>query len=861
MLNLHFPLWLLPRRSRTEANKLCNTGLAVAVVLVYENWIGTFGGAVETWIKNVRFAIRRLRRRPLFTVIAVLTLAIGVGANSAIFTLVNAALYRQLPLERPHELVDVYRSVVGFSHATFSYPDLVELREDTRDVFSDLGGSRLALLQADTETGVEALPAEVVTGNYFPMLGVKAHLGRTLLIEDDVAPGGHPVVMLGYAYWQRRYGGDEEIVGQQIQLNGRAYQIIGVAPRSFTGTLRSIMPDIYAPVMMTNHLQPGDLDELVERGNNSTFLKARLRSGVTLAQAETALAHSEQAFKESYPEQWPVSDEIHLVPTADVIMNPMVDSYLKAAAFMLLAVVGLVLLITCANLASFLLAQMAERRKEIALRLALGSARRQLFGQLLTESLLLSTLDGAAGIALGVLLLRILVNADLPLPFPLALDLGLNGPVVVFSLGITLLAGLIFGLVPALQASRIQVNSVLRAASVGSGGERGSGRLRNGLVSTQVAVSMLLLLGAGLFLRTLQARTAVDPGFGYQPAALMTVQIPSDRYTEEQGRTFWREYFDRLQGLPGVEAAGLTGDINLSVFNNWSMPIEVAGVDPEPGMDFHPVDWSAVSQGFLAANGIAIVEGRPFDSQDGAEGEPVAIVSQAMAERFYPGRSAVGATFRSNDVEHTIVGVARDSKIRSLGEEPRSFVYRPFEQNYSSFMTVVASTTGDPEKLALDMLALSRSLDPEVQVFETKSMERHLAVALLPHRLAALVVSAFSGIALLLASIGLYGMVSYSVASRQREVGIRMSLGADPQSISKLLVKNGLVTAAIGGVVGLLLGALGARWIASLLFGVGSWDPITFLVVPLILGVVTVLAAWLPARRASRLDPVRALRN
>jgi predicted permease len=398
-------------------------------------------------------------RKPLFTAVAVVSLAIGIGANTAIFSLVNAVILRDLPVERPEELVDIYRSVAGFSHATFSYPDYLDVGRDGEELFSDVALSRLAFVQTDTDDGVELLPGELVSGNFFPMLGVPAVVGRTLLPEDDVSPGGHPVVMLGHAYWQRRYGGDPGVVGDEIRLNGRSYAIVGVAPEAYTGSLRGIMPDVYAPYMMVGQLNPSDYDEIESRGSQSLFLKGRLRPGIGLLQAQGWADRLAANFREQYPGNWMADNEITLVATADVIMNPMVDRYILPAAGLMMVVVGLVLLIACANLASFLLAQAADRKKEIAVRLALGAKRRRLIGQLLTESTLLAGVGGLAGVGVAALMLQALVKADLPLPFPIALDLSMDVLVLGFGLSVTLGAGLLFGLVPALQASGVRWSS------------------------------------------------------------------------------------------------------------------------------------------------------------------------------------------------------------------------------------------------------------------------------------------------------------------------------------------------------------------------------------------------------------------
>ncbi|GMR12207.1 MAG: ABC transporter permease [Gemmatimonadota bacterium] len=814
---------------------------------------------MDRLIRDIRFATRRLFKKPVFAITAIVSLAVGIGANTAIFSLVNAIIIRDLPFDRPEELVDVYESMEGFSHGTSSLPDIEDIRRESSEVFTDVVASRLAFIQTDVDGGIEMVTGELVSGNYFPLIGVNAQIGRTLLPEDDVTPDGHPVVMLGNSYWQRRYGGDPSVIGESIQLNGRAYTIVGVAPEDYSGSLRGLTPAVYAPIMMVGHLQSGDVDELKARGNQSAFGKARLREGVTLAQAEAVVARIAQAQREQYPGYWTADNEIVLVPTNEVIMNPMIDRFLAPAAGLMMTVVGLVLLIACANLASFLLAQAADRRKEVAIRLAMGAQRGTLVRQFLTEAFLLALMGGLAGIAIAKGLLGALVAADLPLPFPITLDLSLDGTVLGFSLLLTAGAGVFFGLVPALQATNPDVAPTLKDEGAGAQRRRGP-TLRGALVMTQVAVSLMLLIGSGLFLRSLQARTAVDPGFGYDPAAVISVQAPLARYTRDEARVFFRSFLDDISAMPGVTAVGMTGDLHLSSLNNMMMGIRVDGVEPPPGQNYHLVDQAMVDPGFFEAVGISIVRGSNFAERYDPDAPRVAIVSEAMAKKFFPDGEGVGRTFRRGDSEYAVIGVARDAKVRSLGEAPRPFIYQAFDQAFSSGMTVIARTSGNADRLALDLVSTARSLDPEIMIYETKTMEAHLGIMLLPARLSAMVVSAFGLLALVLASIGLFGVVSYAVSTRSREMGIRMSLGADPSKVVWMLTKGGLRLVAVGGVIGLGLSFLAAQLLGRLLYGIESADPVTFGLVPAVMAVVALLAAWIPARRASAISPVRALR-
>ena len=856
---------------RVEAHPLAarvRYGLDGAGVALRYAWVGrgraNLGDAMDGMWMNVRYAVRRLLRSPLFTLVAILSLALGIGANTAIFSVVNAVVLRDLPYTDPSTLVDVYQSMQGFSHSPLSYPDEQDVARDAAGVFSAVGGSQLALLPAATDDGVEMLPAEGVTGTYFPMTGVRPAVGRLLGAQDDVAKGAHPVVVLGWGYWQRRYGGDPGVVGRTIRLAGQEYTIVGVVQKEYTGQIRGIGPEVYFPILMYEALQQGQ-GVLDGRGNHGFFTKARLAPGVTLEQARAALAGLTASYKERYPDAWGVIERFALVPTADVIMNPMIDRVLVPAIATVMAVVGLVLLIACANLASFLLARAADRRREIAVRMALGARRRSLVVQLLTETTLLSLLGGAAGVLLAGWSLRALMAADLPLPFPITLDLSVDARVLAFTAGVSLAAGVLFGLAPALQSTKQDVSTTLRDESAGGGRARGTS-LRNTLVVAQVAVCVVLLTSAGLFLRSLEASTRVDPGFGHDPAGILTIGLSEDRYSDEALRAFLAELEGRVAALPGVRAVGLTGNLHLNTLSTSFARVNVDGVEPPAGQPYHQVDYATIDEGFLDAVGIPLLVGRDFAPTDEPDGDEVVIVNEAFARRFFPDASggglgnALGKVVHLSASDARVVGVVATAKIRQLGEEPRPFLYRNQRQKPARGVTLVARSSADADRVARDMLRTVRAMDPEVLVAQTTTMERHLAIMLLPRRLGALVVAGFAFLALALASIGLYGLVSYAVARRAREVGIRLSLGADARAVVWMLAGGGMRLVALGGVIGLAASAALAQLLSRLLFGVPALDPVTFAGVPLVLGFVALLAAWIPARRASRVDPAEALR-
>ncbi len=813
--------------------------------------------------RDVRDGVRSLARRPAFTAVAVVSLAIGIGANTAIFSLVNAVILRDSPIERPEEVVNLYLHQASFAYSSFSYPDFEDVRDGTTEAFSDVAATQFAPAHIDRAEGggVGIVPAEAVTGNYFPMLGIEAALGRTLLPSDDVSRGGHPVVMLDHRYWQTAFGGDPDVVGREMRVGGRAYTVVGVGPPDFLGTVRGFTPAFYAPYMMVEEMV--GVRTFDNRGNHALFVKARLRPGVALPQAEAAVGAVAAQLTRDRIENWDPAGEFVVLPLTDVLFFPPMDVFIRAAAWMLTAVVALVLLLACTNLASFLLARALDRRKEIAVRLALGASRASLVRRLLTETTLLGLLAGGAGTGIAVWLLHLLATVELPLPIPVTLDLRLDGRVLAFTLGVSLVAGALLGLVPALQSTRPDVSGALRSESAG-GGQPGQLRWRNALVVAQLTISLVLLVGAGLFLRSFQQVQSVDPGFGREPTAILTFLTPATGFAPDEARVYTRRLLDRFRELPGVEAVGAVSRLHLNPLSTQTTDFNVAGFEPPGDHGAFIADRAEVDPGFFAAAGIEIVRGRNFSEADRPDTQPVVIISEAMARRFWTDGDAVGRLVRRRDAEDPpwlVVGVAADAKVRTLGEAPRNMVYLPYSQRLARSLTVVARTSTDPERTALALLTAGREVDPDLWVFETKTMDGHLALMRLPQQLSAFVLSAFGVLALALAAIGLYGVVSHGVSQRTHEIGIRMALGADGPRVVRLLVAGGLRLVLAGGVLGLVLALVAARLLGGLLFEVDTLDPLTFVGVPLVLAAAALLAAWLPARRASRVHPVTALRT
>lgn len=824
---------------------------------------GSGDGLVTRVARDARYAIRRLLARPAFTATAILSLALGIGANAAMFTLVNDLILRKPAFEAPDRLVEIYMAGFGGAYNTMAYPDLKDVEAATGDVFSAVAGMRLYMVPRSDGGALEQVTIEMVTANYFEVLGLRPGLGRLIERSDAPVAGSGDVVVLTDAYWRRAFRRDPGVVGKTIRLSSAPYTIVGIAPPDYPGALRGIGIDLFVPITMHGQLTPNEVEPLNQRGNYFMFGKARLRPGVGLEQARVTMDRVAQDLIARRAGGWQPGDGFTLLPFTDVIIYPSVDKVLVPIAWMLMVVVGLVLMIACANLASFLLARAVDRRKEIAVRLALGAGRGQLVTQFLVETVILAVLGGAAGLALARAVLRAVLAADLPLPMQVSVGLALDWRVLTFSTAVSVAAGLLFGLVPALQATRFELASVIRDES--GGGARTRGRLRQVLVAAQVAVSVVLLIAAGLFVRSLDAARSTDPGFGRGEIALAWIssRIPVDSSVPV------RVLRQRIAEMPGVERVGMTDNIPLNILSTSSTSLIIDGVPDPPGRLGHEVDRAAVDTGFFDAAGFRLLAGRNFSAAD-VDGAPaVAIVNQAFVDRYWPGREPLGGHFRmrggrvnaTEGRQFEVVGVVNTAKIRSLGEDPRPMFYVPMEQWHPRDAWLVARTHGDAGQLVAAMRREIASVEPDVFYFQSRTMARHLQIMSLPIKLGALALAAFAGLALLMASTGLYGTVSYSVAQRTREVGIRLALGARQSSVVSLLLLGGLRTVLAGAVVGLIAALYLARLLQGLLFGIKALDPLTFVAVPAVLLSVAFLAAWLPARRAGRVDPQTALRS
>jgi predicted permease len=810
--------------------------------------------------KEIIYAGRTLLQRPGFSLVAVLTLALGIGANTAIFSLVNTVLLRSLPVERPDEIFALNMRRKDDSMSALSYPNYLDFR-DRNEALSGLLVYRFVPLALSRSGGNERIWGYEVSGNYFDVLGVKAILGRTFVPEEGKTRLTHPVVVLSYDSWKHRFGADGAIVGKDIILNNNQFRVIGVAPQAFKGTEQVYEPELWVPAMMMGWVEPGS-NSLDRRNDNNFFAVGRLKRGMTASQAEASLNLLAEQLAKEYPDS-NEGQSIKLGPTGFII--PELRGAVVSFTWVLMAAVALVLLVTCTNLAGLLLARATDRRREIAIRLAMGASRVRLIRQLLTESLLLSIVGGIAGVLLAIWIVRALLAFKPPIDFPLTIDLGLDWHVLLFSLGVSVVAGAVFGLAPALQSTRPNLLNALKDTSAQGGG--GRTRLRSILVVTQIAISLVVLIAAGLVVRTLQQLQTMNPGFDPQNALTMSFDLSLQGYDEARGQQFYRQVAERVRALPGVKSAAVSSYIPLSLNYN-SRGIHVEGEPVVRGANTPNAMNAAVGPRYFETMATPIVEGREFTDQDLEKSEQVAIVNETFVKRLMPAvkssPEAVGKRVSFGDAAGPfmrIVGVARDGKYFNIAEDPRTFIWTPLTQDYMSSGAIMVRTNGAPEPVFAAVRGEVAAIDPNLPLFDVTTLKEHMRLALFPARVAAMVLGVFGLVALLLSAIGIYGITSYAVSQRTHEIGIRMALGAQLGDVLRLVLNHGLKLTLIGTALGLAGAFLATRAITAVLYGVSATDPLTFVSVSILLIGVALLACYVPARRATKVDPLIALRN
>jgi len=825
---------------------------------------------VNTFWQDLRYGFRMLIRNPGFTAVAVIALALGIGANSTIFSLVNALLLRPLPVERPEELAALYTSDFSSGpYGTSSYPDYVDFR-DRNDVLSGLVAYMMTPLSMSVGGSNERIFSEVVSGNYFSVLGVKPALGRGFLPEEDRTPGARPVMVISHKLWRVRFGADPGIVGRSVDLNGHAFTIVGVAPEKYSGLMRGFVVDSWIPAMMMEQALPGS-DNLVSRGSRGFQVMGRLKPGVTLNQAKANFGVIAQQLFTEWPQEWNnirnESRTISLLPESEARVMPGFRTPLVIFVALLMAVVALVLLIACANVANLLLARAATRRKEIAIRLSLGAGRGRLIRQLTTESLLLALLGGAAGLLLALWGSNLLMAFKPPVSVPIEIDLRIDWRVVGFTLGVSLLTGLLFGLAPALAASRPDLVASLKDEAGEPVVGRGRGRLRSTLVIVQVALSLLLLISSGLFLRSLRNASSIDPGFDADNLLIMSMDLQLQGYKEAAGTNFSKQLLERVRALPGIESASLSDSLPLGM-DGARRGITIEGYTGQPGENME-VNSSVVGPGYIETLRIPVIRGRTFSTQDRDGAPGVVMINEAFARRYWPGQDPVGKHIqmgvgrngaRIDSPYLEVVGIVKDGKYSTLGEEPTPFFYLNQAQRYQPSPTLIVRTRGNPTDYLRAVRNEVAALDKSLALYDVKTMRQHLSYALLPARVAGSVLGIFGLVALILAAAGIYGVMAHSVAHRTREIGIRMALGAQALDVLKLIVRQGMKLVLIGMVIGSAGAFAVTRSMSSLLYGISATDPFTFIGIAVLLAVVALLACFIPARRATKLDPTVALR-
>ncbi len=832
---------------------------------------GGWEAGIEALWRDLRYASRLLWRNPGFTLVAVASLGLGIGANSAIFSLVNAALIRHLPVVHPEQLVYVVRDN---RYATVSYPAYGDLR-DGNTVFDGIAAWGGITVSLNSDDRAEYVDGAIVTGSFFPTLGVRPALGRLIGPDDDRDVGAHPVVVLSYRLWASRFGGDSAIVGRDLLLDGHAFTVIGVAPRGFGGAELAVTNDMFVPMMMQAVVRPprggyaGEMDPdlLQRRGSSWLRIVGRLKPGVSPARAGAML----DGILDGPPSTTAGANRQPLRVSPVDRGDPGDRSTVISAAVLLMSAVGIVLLIACANVANLLLARATVRRREIAVRLSIGAGRRRLVRQLLTESVLLATLGGAAGLLLAMATIGALRRALPPEgTLPLPPDFSIDTHVLLFTLAVSLVAGIAFGLAPALRSSRPDLVPALKDGTGELASRNHRFGARNVLVVAQVALSLVLLVIGGLFLRSLERTASVDPGFEVEHQLTASLNINLLRYTTEQGRLFYRRVVERVAAVPGVASVSLGRTVPLGGGGRTSALLlqrdvaAAASAGQSTDSMYRPVPSNVVGTDYFRTLGMGLLRGRDFTAQDDQGAPPVAIVNAEFVRRFLGGRDALGERMSLHGPDGPwmeIVGVVADSRQRSLAEAPMPMAYVPLWQNHETGMTLQVRTSVDPGVVAAAIGRAIHELEPGLPATGVRRMREWIDLSAFQARALAMLVSVFAATALLLAAIGLYGVLSYAVSRRTRELGLRMALGARRQTVLRQVLREGMTLAGAGTAVGIVLSLGASRLVSGFLYGVSANDVVTFVSVPLLLGVAALAACTVPAWRATRVDPMIALRQ
>lgn len=816
---------------------------------------------MRTFLQDLKYGVRLLGKAPGFTAVAVLSLTLGIGANTTIFTLAKAFFLESIPIQDPARVVSFYSNAQSRKgppqeYLPTPYPNAVDYHEKL-NVFS---GTSIAIFTGlkYVQSGKQTqLFAELVNGNFFDVLGVRPFLGRGFSQEEDASP--RPVAVLSFALWNTQFGADPGVLGRTIQLNQQDITIIGVAPRAFRNIGSLGTPNLWLPISLRDLMLDDETKKFMyDRGFRMVGMVGRLKPGVNLKQAQQAVHALGEELEKEYPKDNGGRNEM-LVPINETAIPPQLHNVFSRAGALMMLIVSLVLLIACANVANLLLARATQRQREVAVRLAMGAGRMRLIRQLLTESSLLALLGAAFGILLAFWGKKILLSM-LP-PFLVRnLNFNLDGRVLLYTLLLAIAATIVFGLLPSLQASRTDAIASLKdRTSAPTGSSRWYG-LRGILVMVQVALSLVALAGAGLFIHSLRNAQQIDPGFEVKHELIMFINLGAEQYQQPQAEAIYRDAVERLDALPSV--AGASFSDNVPFGGGLQRTTFTDGVDITDPRNGKLTPLAAVAPGYFPAVGMTLLAGRPFNAQDDDKGAMVAIVNKAMADNFWPGQDPLGKHihFLGETWDVTVVGEVNTVKYATLGEPPQPITYVPLKQHYTGFVTLYVKTHGDPEKALPIIRSTLQTLIPNVPVLGVQTVEQSLSQSLTAPRIGAELLGAFGILALILAAIGTYGVMSYSVSQRTQEIGIRMSLGAQASDVRRLILLGGLAMVLVGVCAGLAVSSLLSHSMSSLLYGVGAFDAPSFLATAALLIFVAMAACWIPARRAMSVDPLVALR-
>jgi predicted permease len=811
---------------------------------------------MKSLFQDIRYGWRTLGKSPGFAAVAVLTLALGIGANSTIFSWINSTLLNPLPgSSDARGLVSFARSATSINETAFSYPDFKDLRE-TNQSFSGIAASNMLPVSLTGVGKPERMWGTVVSANYFDVLHVRPILGRGFVPEEEQRVGGAPVTVISYRLWQSHFGGRDSVIGQKININHHPYSIVGVTPSPFQGAQTGLRSELWIPLTMQQQVM-ATTDLLPMREADWLLLMGRLRPGVATQPAQDEMTLLLQRLAQQYPDSHHSSNVVALFPLWRSPVGANGSLYLLLP--MLLALAGVVLLLACANVANLLLVRSVARRREIAIRLSLGAGRWRLARQLLVESLMLALAGGVAAMLLTGWTAGTLTHFVPATNLPVALTVDPDRTVFLATMLISVATSLIFGILPTLRLCGLTPLAVLKENAVGASGAPQKARLSSGLAVAQISLSLLLLICAGLFMRSSGNAQRFDPGFNSDNVLLSTFELFPAGYSGDRGAQFERQLVAKLEALPGVRSASLATWLPLG-FTWSSFKIQAEGYVPQHDESME-IGTALVGPNYLKTMEIPLQSGREFTAQDTETKQAVVVINQAAADRYWPRQDAIGKRLLLSGVWRTVIGVARNSNYARLREAPQPYIYLPLFQNYAPSAVIHVRTSGDPMAMASLVEKTVHQLDADLPLFDVMTLESRVQIGSALQRIAGTFTGAFGIVAMILSAVGIYGVIAYTARQRTREIGIRMALGAQQHNVLQMVLGQGLRLTALGVVLGLVFAFAFTRFLKALLFGVTSTDVLTFASVALLLGVVALAACYIPARRAMKVDPVIALRN